>query len=93
MALYSYRDLRDVAFSPLLHWNHLRNGQFDNWRYLANRSERAELAEVCGEWLIAMGYELDHSWVEASADDAWRTWRGINQIAQRVLAEIEPELA
>jgi hypothetical protein len=67
----------------LLHWNHLRSGSSTGWQSAANQQERAELARICGEWLIARGYEQGRSWVEVSADDAWRQFDCTrNELAQ-----------
>jgi hypothetical protein len=80
----------------LLHWNHLRIWQFDSWAHLTNQSERADLARVCGEWLIARGYEQDQSWVEVTADEAWRQFDCVrNELGQtrRQVIELEDRCA
>jgi hypothetical protein len=46
----------------LLHWNHLRTGQSGSWQELATPVQRAQLARICGRWLVARGYEKDESW-------------------------------
>jgi len=46
----------------LLHWNHLRTGQSGSWRELATPVQKAQLARICGHWLITRGYEKDESW-------------------------------
>jgi hypothetical protein len=43
----------------LLHWNHLREGRPGNWRTEATPRQRAVLARLCDEWLVAHGYEAD----------------------------------
>ena len=43
----------------LLHWNHIRNGDVGGWKSIALPEEKAYLAEKCGNWLIARGYEFD----------------------------------
>jgi len=80
----------------LLHWNHMRHGRAADWRHEANRCERAELAKICGDWLIARGYERDLGWVEASPDDAWRQFDFIrHELAQarRKVVELESHRA
>jgi hypothetical protein len=49
----------------LLHWNHLREGKRKGWSELADERQREILAGLCGDWLIANGYESDNSWVTA----------------------------
>jgi hypothetical protein len=46
----------------LLHWNHIRNGDVGGWKSIALPEEKAYLAEKCGNWLIARGYEFDLLW-------------------------------
>jgi hypothetical protein len=48
----------------LLHWNHLRGGRDGSWREQASLQQRQELAKLCGDWLIARGYERDGIWAE-----------------------------
>ena len=48
----------------LLHWNHVREGKAGGWRTLATPAQRAVMGRIGGAWLIARGYETDHSWVE-----------------------------
>jgi hypothetical protein len=43
----------------LLHLNHIRSGTVGGWRTETTAEERAWLSEVCGDWLIANGYERD----------------------------------
>jgi hypothetical protein len=43
----------------LLHWNHLREGRPGNWRTSATPAQRAVLARLCDDWLVAHGYEAD----------------------------------
>jgi hypothetical protein len=52
--------------ATLLHWNHIRAGRVGDWRRLATRRQLARLAEVCGQWLIANGYETDGKWATQS---------------------------
>ncbi len=49
----------------LLHWNHMRVRRSTSWRELSTVRERETLAYLCGDWLIANGYETDMSWVES----------------------------
>jgi hypothetical protein len=88
------RHENSLASDPhsLLHWNHLRHGRAAGWRYEANRRERVELAKICGDWLIARGYERDLGWVEVSPDDAWGQFDFMrHELAQarRRVAELE----
>jgi hypothetical protein len=61
-------DLNDPAHAflhdphSLLHWNHLRQGHVGGWREDATPAQRVTLAEICGDWLIARGYESDTDW-------------------------------
>lgn len=64
-------DLGDPAHAfehdphTLLHWNHLREGKRETWRELASPEQRTILGDLCGDWLIANGYETDRAWVNA----------------------------
>jgi hypothetical protein len=40
----------------LLHWNHIRQGNSQTWRTLANPSHKRMLTRLCGQWLSARGY-------------------------------------
>jgi hypothetical protein len=46
----------------LLHWNHVRTGQNGSWREQATPIQKAQLARICGQWLVARGYESDEAW-------------------------------
>lgn len=72
----------------LLHWNHLRRGGVGGWREEATPAQRLTLAEICGPWLMARGYESDTDW--AVPPEALR-----EQIHEqrRALAELEAQLA
>jgi hypothetical protein len=54
----------------LLHWNHFRGGRVGGWRELATPDEKAYLAVSCGEWLVARGYERDHTWASEVTGNA-----------------------
>jgi len=57
----------------LLHWNHLREGATGLWRDLSTVEQRKALAALCGEWLIANGFEKDNFWIEHPAPPLQRT--------------------
>ncbi len=79
-----------LVYDPhsLLHWNHLRQGRIGGWREDATPAQRALLAEISGDWLIARGYESDTDW--AIPPEGLR--EQINA-QRRVLAELEAQLA
>ncbi len=43
----------------LLHWNHIRQGNSQSWRSLANPRQRRMMARLCGRWLTSRGYPAD----------------------------------
>jgi Sulfotransferase domain len=43
----------------LLHWNHIRHGNSQTWRSLANPRQRRMLARLGGRWLTSRGYAAD----------------------------------
>lgn len=45
----------------LLHWNHIRQGNSQSWRTLANPSQRRMLTRLCGTWLTSRGYATTDS--------------------------------
>lgn len=51
----------------LLHPRHVEDGRIGGWRELATLRQRWTLAELCGDWLIDRGYELDLAWAEQAA--------------------------
>lgn len=60
----------------LLHWDHVRGPSAPTWRQLATPRERLILARLCGDWLIANGYERDDSWArEGSREPIAGRWR------------------
>jgi hypothetical protein len=61
----------------LVHWNHVRTGEAGSWQATATPPQRIRLAQLCGEWLIARGYEKDYSWV--TSYEASETNSGIEQ--------------
>ena len=78
-----------LVYDPhsLLHWNHLRQGRIGGWREDATPAQRALLAEISGDWLIARDYESDTDW--AIPPEGLR--EQINA-QRRVLAELEGSL-
>ncbi len=46
-----------------LHWNHIRQGRIGGWRDEAMPQQLADLARMCGGWLLDNGYESDANWV------------------------------
>ncbi len=87
-------DLNDPAHAlrhdphSLLHCNHLRQGRVGGWREDATPAQRVTIAEICGAWLIARGYECDTD--RAIPPEGLR-----ERIAaqRRALAELEAQLA
>lgn len=52
-----------------LAWNHVREGRAGGWQVQSTPVERVILDAHCGDWLIERGYERDHAWAQASADE------------------------
>ena len=80
----------------LLHWNHLREGKRKGWRELASERQREILADLCGDWLIANGYETDNSWVtaEPQASGSVRMDRGeVQARPSRWFGRVWPKVA
>jgi hypothetical protein len=72
-----------------IHWNHIQDGRVDVWRERATPREVALLAGICGEWLIARGYEPDYRWAESALAQLCRELG----LAQQALGQREQELA
>ena len=51
-----------------LHWNHIRQGRVGGWRDEATPRQLAELARLCGGWLVRNGYEHDAHWLLPSVE-------------------------
>jgi Sulfotransferase domain len=47
--------------TTLLHWNHIRQGNSQSWRTLANPCQRRMLTRLCGHWLTSRGYSGVHT--------------------------------
>jgi hypothetical protein len=73
----------------LLHWNHIRSGRVGGWRQESSPRELAVLAGVCGDWLIARGYEPDLAW----ALPALGHFQAELAAAEKALHEARAELA
>lgn len=65
--------------TTLLHWNHLRRGRVGGWRRQATSRQREVLHQICGDWLIEQGYEIDNSWLRSD---------GSTQIEQELVDSI-----
>jgi FkbM family methyltransferase len=46
----------------LLHWNHIRPGEMNNWKSVLKTEEIDILKPVVSQWLIDAGYENDDNW-------------------------------
>ena len=79
-----------LSYDPhsLLHWDHLRQGRVGGWRDEATPAQRVALAEICGDWLIAHGYEADTDWAIPPEGLRERI-----DVQRRALADLETQLA
>ncbi len=88
-------DLEDSANAQrwdeqtLLHWNHIRAGRVGGWRTEATPRELAVLAGICGNWLMARGYEPDLAWTTPAVEHL----RSELEATQQALHKARLELA